>query len=100
MQGRYRFEAEVWEHEGPAAWYFVSLPDGIADEIAERHGARAAGFGSLRVEATVGGTTWQTSIFPDRKRQTYLLPVKAAVRRAEGLHDGSRTTLLLRVLAG
>jgi Domain of unknown function (DUF1905) len=98
VSGHYRFEAEVWEHDGPASWHFVSLPDDMADDIEERYGAGAGGFGSIRVEVTVGGTTWRTSLFPDGKRQTYLLPMKAAVRMAEGLRDGSSATVALTVL--
>jgi len=98
MSGRYRFEAEVWEHDGPASWHFVSLPDDVADDIEERYAAAAGGFGSIRVEVTMGGTTWRTSLFPDRKRRTYLLPVKAGVRTAEGLRDGSSATVALTVL--
>jgi hypothetical protein len=85
---RFSFSAEVWEHDGPAAWYFVSLPEAVADEVDERFGHLAAGFGSLRVTVTIGASTWQTSVFPDRKRRTYLLPVKRAVRSAEGLEAG------------
>ena len=44
-----------------------------------------AGFGSVRVAATVGTTSWRTSIFPDSKTGTYLLPVKKEVRDAEKL---------------
>ena len=43
------------------------------------------GFGSVRVSATTGVTTWKTSIFPDGKTGTYLLPVKKAVRQAASL---------------
>jgi hypothetical protein len=93
------FRAEVWEHEGPASWFFVSLPDDLADDILETHGARAKGFGSIRVEVTIGATRWQTSLFPDSKRRTYLLPVKAAVRRAEALDAGVVATIELRVIA-
>lgn len=95
----YVFRAEVWEHEGPAAWFFISLPDDHADDIDERFGHRAKGFGSLRVEVTIGGTTWATSIFPDTKRATYVLPVKKAVRVAEGLAEGTVTDVELRVVA-
>jgi hypothetical protein len=51
------------------------------------------------VEVTVGSTTWRTSLFPDTKRATYLLPVKKAVRTAEGLADGTRVDAELDVLA-
>jgi len=98
MASRFEFAAEVWEHEGPAAWFFVSLPEPIADDIEQVHGHHAKGFGSLRVEVTIGSTTWQTSVFPDNKRGTYLLPLKKAVRQAEDLADGTRCTVELLVI--
>lgn len=83
------FTAELWEHEGTGAWHFVTLPEEAADEVdALVAGRPKAGFGSVRVEVTVGRTTWATSVFPDSKRATYVLPVKKAVRVAEGLVAG------------
>lgn len=99
MGSTFRFSAEVWEHAGPAAWYFLSLPEGIADDIEEEFGGQARGFGSLRVEVTIGSTTWRTSIFPSAAHRTYVLPVKKAVRSAESLHDGSTAAVTLQVLA-
>ena len=96
----YRFDATLWEHQGTAAWFFVSLPEDVADDIDERFGHLEAGFGSLRVEVTIGSTTWRTSIFPDTKRGTSLLPVKKQVRAAEGLVDGTRCSVELSVVAG
>lgn len=96
----YRFDAELWEHQGTTAWFFVSLPEELADDIDERYGHLEAGFGSLRVEVTIGSTTWRTSVFPDTKRGTYLLPVKKQVRTAEGLADGSVCPVELMVVAG
>ena len=95
----FTFSAEVWEHDGDAAWYFISLPEPIADDIEAEFGHRAAGFGSLRVEVTIGGSTWRTSIFPASKQQTYVLPVKKAVRVAEGLVAGSEADVRLSVIA-
>jgi hypothetical protein len=94
----YTFTAELWEWEGKAAWHFFSLPEDVTDEIDERHSGDAAGFGSVKVEVTIGSTTWQTSIFPDTKRGTFILPVKKAVRSAEDLSDGATAELHLRVL--
>ena len=88
----------MWEYEGPAAWFFVSLPHDVADEIAEAFEGRANGFGSVRVEVRIGSTTWATSIFPDKKNATYVLPVKKEVRRAEGLEAGSVAVLELATL--
>lgn len=92
------FVGELWEHDGPGSWWFVSLPDDDADDIEERMRHRTNGFGSVRVEVTIGGTTWRTSLFPDAKRATYVLPVKQAVRRAEGLHGPGSVEVSLLVL--
>lgn len=98
MTGTFSFEATVWEHDGDAAWHFVSLPEDVADGIAERWAGRRRGFGSVRVEVTIGASTWRTSLFPDGRRGTYVLPVKRAVRTAEGLAVGSSADVELRLL--
>jgi hypothetical protein len=96
--GHYSFAAELWEHDGEGAWHFISLPEAEADEIEEIYGAKAGGFGSVRVAVTVGATSWSTSIFPDRKRGTYVLPVKKAVRSAERLTAGTTVKVALEVI--
>lgn len=95
---RFTFTAEVWEHDGPGAWHFVSVPEADADEIEEAFGHAAKGFGSLRVDVTIGRTSWSTSIFPDRKRGTYVLPVKKAVRDTQRLAAGSRARVEMVVV--
>lgn len=97
---RFTFSAElwIWETDAPGSWHFVSLPEPVADDIEATFGHRAAGFGSIRVEVTIGATTWRTSIFPDSKRGTYVLPVKKAVRTAEALTAGTKTKVALTVL--
>ena len=92
------FRAELWEHDGDGAWHFLSLPHAEADEIEATAAEARRGFGSVRVEVTIGSTTWRTSVFPDKRRATYVLPVKRAVRRAEGLVAGSSVDVRLRVL--
>ena len=94
----FRFTSELFEWEGKAAWHFLSVPEDVTDEIDERYGARAGGFGSVKVEVTIGTTTWTTSVFPDTKRGCFILPVTAAVRKAEDLADGSTAAVRLRVL--
>jgi len=86
----YEFDAAiwVWEARRTETWTFVTLPAEASDEIADVADRYARGFGSLRVDVTIGGTTWRTSIFPDGGQGGYVLPVKKAVRRAEGLEIG------------
>lgn len=92
------FDAELWEHPGEGGWHFVTLPAELADEVRDRTGHVARGFGSVRVRATVGGTTWDTSVFPSAADRSYLLPVKRPVRRAEGLTAGDRVRIALHLL--
>ena len=85
---RYDFTASLWLWKDDSSWWFVTVPDDVSDDIEEQHGASAGGFGSIKVEVTVGGTTWRTSLFPSSEQRAYVLPMKKAVRTAEGLVDG------------
>jgi hypothetical protein len=85
----FEFSAELWRYTGKAAWYFVTLPHEVADDVDEITSDTRRGFGSVRVEVTIGSSTWNTSIFPDTKSASFVLPVKKAVRMAEDLDDGA-----------
>ena len=84
---RHDFDAELWESDAMGAWVFVTVPGDISDDIRIESGP-PTGFGSVRVEVTIGTTTWRTSVFPDKSEDAYILPVKRAVRDAEGLEPG------------
>jgi uncharacterized protein DUF1905 len=92
------FDAKVWlwDARRTDSWTFVSLPEGVSEEIRDLAGGVRRGFGSLRVRATVGGTSWTTSIFPGST--AYVLPVKRAVRKAESLDVGDTATVTVELL--
>ena len=92
----YEFEATLWRWREDGAWHFLTLPQDVADEIDDRTAVRA-GFGSVKVEVTVGASTWRTSIFPSRDAESFILPVKKAVRVAEGCGEGDRIRVRLAV---
>lgn len=96
----WHFEAPLWlwDARQTDSWTFVSLPPDVADEVLDAGEGAARGFGSLRVEVTVGTTTWRTSVFPSKGLGTFVLPIKRAVRRAEGLDDGDHAQIRLRLL--
>jgi hypothetical protein len=94
----YTSRAELWEWHGQASWHFVSLPEEVTDDIDDRFGHLAAGFGSIRVEVRVGSSTWRTSVFPDTKRGTLILPMKKEVRRKQHLEAGAMAEVELRVV--
>lgn len=93
----YKFKAKVQVYQGESAWYYATLPQGIAREIDFGHGHHKAGFGSLRVKVSIGGTSWQTSIFTDTKTNSYMLPLKASVRQAESIDVGDIVEIELEV---
>lgn len=90
------FGGELFYWRGPAPFYFVPLP---ADMCTELHGIApevSYGWGMIPVRARIGGTEWTTLLFP--KDGGFLLPVKDAVRRAEGgLDDGDSLWIHLEV---
>ncbi|WP_241986634.1 DUF1905 domain-containing protein [Cryobacterium fucosi] len=94
----FTFTAELWEYEGKGAWIFASLPSKVADDIREITEGRRNGFGSVKVLAVVNATRWSTSVFPDGSRNTFLLPVKKAVRLAEGISEGDAVTFRLELV--
>lgn len=92
---RFEFTATLWLYPGDAGWHFVTLPPEVADEIDEVAGERA-GFGSVPVEATIGTSTWKTSLFPDKQAASFVLPVKKAVRQKEGIDADASVFVRLR----
>jgi len=96
---QFHFRAELWEHPSasPGSWHFVTLPGGVAEDIIGQAGQRNS-FGSIPVEATIGATTWRTSLFPDKARMSLLLPVKKHVRAIEGLSDGTACQVALSIV--
>jgi hypothetical protein len=91
----YVVTAEVWVYPGEAGWHFVTLPDAVADELRVRFADEHRAFGSLPVRATLGDSTWETSLFFDRKLDSYALPLKAAIRRREGVVEGQEVAVTL-----
>ena len=95
---KFEFTAPLWRYPGEGGWHFVSLPPEIGNDIADVTAGIRAGFGSVRVAATVGTTSWRTSIFPDSKTGTYLLPVKKEVRDAEKLETGDEVWVQVQIV--
>lgn len=96
IKNQFKMKAEVWLYPGEnASWHFVTLPKKQAQEIRKNFAMNARGWGSLPVSVTIGKTTWKTSLFPEKKQESYLLPLKASVRSAEGIHKGDTISFTL-----
>lgn len=98
MSHRFKITAKLWKYESKAAWYFLTIEKETAEEIKALTEPSFGGWGQIKVEAQIGKTKWQTSIFPDKKSQGYLLPVKKDVRKAENINEGDQINLVFKTI--
>ncbi len=98
MTDTYVFTAMIWLYPGMAAWHFISVPVELSAELTDRYAHQKRGWGSLKVQVQLGGVVWLTSIFPDKKTGTYLLPLKKDIRRQAKLAAGDTVECTLTIL--
>ena len=70
-------------YHGKGAWHFITLPEEDSEQIKFLSSQERRGWGSVRVTASIGQTTWKTSVFPDTKAGAYLLPVNRVLALKE-----------------
>lgn len=78
-------------------WHFLTVDGQTAAEIRFAALGRTGGFGSIKVAARIGGTRWTTSIFPQRESGGFILPIKAEIRKREGIGEGDEVTVVLEI---
>jgi hypothetical protein len=99
MKYKIIFKTKVWLYPGvKVAWHFVSVPKEFSAEIKTKFGKSTRGWGSLPVEVSIGKTIWNTSIFPDKKSASYILPLKAKVRRGEKIFNGDTISVSITLI--
>ena len=96
------FTAQLYfYHSDKASWVFATLPQDVADGIrffTRNEGQKRRGFGSVKVSVQIGDTQWTTSVFPDKQSGSYLLPIKASVRKVEDVHAGDEAHFSLSLI--
>jgi Domain of unknown function (DUF1905) len=92
------FTSKLWMYNGKGTWHFVTLPKDFADEI-RFFNPDAKGFTPIKVKATIGNTSWKTAIFPDSKSGSFVLVVKADIRKIEKLAVGDTVTATVCVVS-
>ena len=89
------FTARVFHWRGPAPYHFVAVPPDEVEELQEAAALVSYGWGMVPVTVLIGGTEWTTSLWP--KDGSYVVPLKDAIRRAEGIGEGDEVTIRLSV---
>ena len=51
---------------------------------------KRGGFGSVKVMARIGETSWKTSVFPQNRQSEWILLVSKKVMHAQNLAEGDR----------
>ncbi len=80
MKKRYKIKKSVWRWPGDIGWYFVSLDKNISEEIRNKYKK-----GFVKIEAKIGDTKWNTSLFPHSEHGIYIMSIKKSVRKKEGI---------------
>jgi hypothetical protein len=93
----FTFKAKIWEWTGKGAWHFVSVPQDVSTDISNLFAHAKRGWGSLPVLVTLGSSSWNTSIFPDKKTGTYLLPIKSNIRKQAQIKAGDVVEITLEI---
>ncbi len=88
----------VWTTDN-GSWHFVAVPEALSAELRAHSLAQRGGFGSVKVNATIGGFTWRTSVFPQRGGG-FVLPVKKEARCRAGIAAGDDVTVDLSLFVG
>jgi hypothetical protein len=89
----FTISGKVWRWKSPngsteGGWYFVYVPKKLSQQIKDSaRNKKKVGFQFIRVKATIGKTSWNTSLFPT-KDGPYLIAIKADVRKKESIGEG------------
>lgn len=91
----------LWNFE-KGSWHFFTLDKETSDAIyfatsLNRLGHKR-GFGAVKVRVIIGATIFTTSIFPGSADKSYILPLKASVRKAENLCAGNEIEVELELI--
>jgi len=92
---QWHFKAPIIEWRGPAPFFYARIPETVGAEIAAVKRIASYGWGVIPVKATIAGVAFETSLFP--RENTYLLPLKAAVRKRIGVTVGDEIEVLMAI---
>jgi hypothetical protein len=93
MKKDFKIKAKVWLYPGLGGWHFVTLDKALSEEIRSKYKT-----GFVKIEAKLGKTIWNTSLFPHKQSKSYLLCIKNSVRKAEGVMVGDEVSVSIKIL--
>jgi len=97
---KFEFFAKTYHYsttDEMCGWTFVSLPHELSVEIRDNFKSLEEGWGRMKVTAKLGSSEWQTAIWFDTKQNTYLLPLKAKIKKQENVLLGEDVRIIIRI---
>lgn len=94
----FKLKGKIGRFPGVAAWHFTIIPKKDSAIIKSRFSDLKRGWGSLVVLVSTNNTKWRTSIFPDTKTGTYILPVKKEILNKENISEGKSIVYTLEII--
>ena len=95
---KYEFSARAYQYSSSkemCGWAFVSLPKELSREIRENYKYLEECWGRMKVTAKLANSEWKTAIWFDTKQDTYLLPLKAKIRKQENVVLGEDLQIVI-----
>jgi hypothetical protein len=89
------FSGDVWFWKGPAPFHFVTVPEDDCADLETASEFVSYGWGMIPASVRIGATEWTTSLWP--KDGSYVVPLKAHVRKSERVDVGDVVTVRLTV---
>ena len=92
---KFEFSAKIWLYPCNKPWHFVTLPEKISKQIKYYYGSKGGTPGMIKIIAIIKNTQWKTSLFPDKRLNSYLLPIKASTRKHEELKENDQISITI-----
>lgn len=97
MGRSFTFTSKLVKYPGAGGWFFVDAGPSLSGRIRKLPGLPKVGWGYIKVRANVGKTSWDTTLFPNKKTASYLLAIKAEVRKDENIKAGDRVKVKILI---
>ncbi|HRN68177.1 MAG TPA: DUF1905 domain-containing protein [Promineifilum sp.] len=91
----FEFSGKMWFWKGPAPWHFITVPAELGLDLNAMASALTYGWGMIPANVLIGDTEWRTALWP--RDGSYIVPIKAAVRKLEDLKVGDQATVHLEI---
>ncbi|MCO6499058.1 MAG: DUF1905 domain-containing protein [Vicingus serpentipes] len=93
----YQFSTKLWRYNSQNGWYFATVPKNYSKEIRAHLKWQEEGWGRMKATVIINDLNWDTSIWFDTNKNSYILPIKSEVRKKLSLKEDDLLTISILV---